>query len=229
MRLLWFVILLTGNVCVSRKFDWKFAVGVVRSYMCTGNMDWWKEIKKDPALKFVMHVAVITFFDHSKFFDIETLDEIVGEARFAVDEHSLEKRTKVSGCLWDGIRDWHFVPFLCPLPSEKFMEKYDDTLDMIYNFICLKQSRVSFDTGCKIGLAIFQERFAIRSAVKPYLCENPRVKRQFDANSLMAIFKQTACLQSTEFNFEYVAIERGNSLHFSTFGIWCCIIEFVKA
>ena len=57
------------------------------------------------------------------------------------------------------------------------------------------------------------------------------LKRQFDANPRMAKFKSTACLQSTEFNFEYVAIERGNSLHFSTSGCGagCCIIELVKA
>ena len=57
------------------------------------------------------------------------------------------------------------------------------------------------------------------------MCQSPR---QFDANPLMAIFKSTACLQSTEFNFEYVAIERGNSLHFSTSGCGAALLSLLR-
>ena len=241
LRLLLLSGLLISHPCSTRKsknVDWTFTIELLHSYLCTGDQDWWKNIKDDPALRFIMHTGVNSICDPTRFqdgrptrfVDVEILKELVGEARHAVEEQTWEKRVGVSDCLWKGIRDWHIVPLFCPLPSETFMKNFDKTLDSLVPYF--KKSCIDggpkISTECKIGAWLLKYETAIRDVLRPYLCASRRNKRQFDAKSGMAILQQIACLESADFNFEYVAMKEGKHLHFATFGFWCCIIELVK-
>ena len=230
MRLsLLLAILLISHPCSARKtkiIDWEFAVDFLRSYFCTGNQDWWKNISEDPVLRYTMRVGVIMFCHPTKFVDVESMRELVKHARFAVEKQTRGKRTTVTNCLWDGIKNWNIAPFFCPLPSKIFMKNYDLVLDSALDMFCVKDKILDF--WCIVGALIARGRDAIREKVPPHLCASHRLKRQFDANSGMAIFEQLACLNSVDYNFNYVALEKGNHLHFVTFGYWCCIIQFVE-
>lgn len=226
-------VLLIAHPCSTRKtekIDWQFGFEFFKSYFCTGDQDWWKNIKTDLVLGYMMHVGVIMFCQPAGFKDWSTLGELAEEARFAIEKHTWKKRTEVSNCMWDGIRDWHVVPFFCPLPSDIFMKNYDETLDFALESFCTNTNGISVNSliNCKVAEIILKEKAVIREVMKPYLCASNRLKRQFDVKSLMDIFKQNACLESVDFNFNYVAIEEGNHWHFGTFGFWCCIIEFVE-
>ena len=239
LRLLLLSVLLISHPCSTRKsknIDWEFTIELARSYFCTGHQDWWKNIKEDPVLRYIMHTGVNFFCGSTRFRDgkparfgdVEMMKELVGEARYAVEKQRWEKRVKVSDCLWKGIIDWHVVPFFCPLPSERFMENFDANMEnLVLKVICMKGgSRMS--RWCKTGEWLLKYRSVIREISLSFLCASHRHKRQFDAKSVMAIFQKTACLRSADFNFEFVAMEEGDQLHFVAFGFWCCIIEFVK-
>ena len=223
------------------KIDWNFADKVLHSYFCTGDRAWWENIEKDPALRLMMHVGVeIYCYTHTlqeRYKEI--LEDIIREAREAVQLQSLTKRKEVSNCLWDAFRHWQFVPLLCPYPSEKFMERFDKTTDqLVNNVICIHKDQITPINGtqtiaCDVGRWILSKRDDIRKAVHPHLCHNHRlIKRQYDVVSVMAVFKQTACLKSAENNFEieYIAeqLEDEKPLHFSTFSCWCCVSKFIR-
>ena len=231
MRAILLSYLLIFHPCSAKKakeFDFGMAMRLLRSYFCTGDMNWYKKIENDPALKYMMHVAIIYVCDNTQFRKVQTLRGMVKEANSAFQYNSWEKRARVSNCLWKGIKEWHFIPFLCPVHSEIFMENYYNSIDEIWTFLCPEETSGSWNLWWKIGEQILKNKIKIREVLKPYVCANHRLKRQFDAKSVVAIFKQNACLQSAAYTFDYVAIEKGQSHYFSVFGHWCCFIELVK-
>ena len=232
MRVTLLSFLLICHPCLTKKakeFDSGMASRILRSYFCTGDMNWYKKIENDPALKFMMHVAIMYVCDNTQFHNVQTQRVLVEEANSAFQRNSWENRARVSNCLWEGIKEWHFIPFLCPLPSEIFMDNYYNSIDEIFKTIlCPEEILGSRKLWCKIGEVIIEYKIKIREVLKPYVCANHRLKRQFDAKSVVAIFKQNACLQSTAYTFDYVAIEKGNSRYFSAFGHWCCFTKLVK-
>ena len=230
MRPLLFAILLISRPCSSRKtkiIDGEFIVEFFQSYFCTGDQDWWRNIKPEhAALGYMMHVGIITFCNPAQFVDKDMLGELVEEARLTVKKQTWDKRKTVTNCLWGGIKHWSLAPFFCPLPSTIFMKNYDLMLDSVIEKFCFGHEQ--FELLCQVAKWVLRERASIREIVRPHVCASHRLKRQFDVKSGMAIFEQIACLNSVDFNFNYVAMEKGNHLHFVYFGFWCCIMEFVE-
>ena len=235
MRVLFLILVLSTFLCRNsvikgKKADEVFRLKLVHSYLCTGNREWWKKIPDD-MLRYMMHVSV-TWKCNGDITDTDVLSNLLEESKRAVQLKSLKKRTEVSDCLWKGIKDWHFIPFFCPLSSEKFMQNYDESVNYLVETLCSSNSshiRGSWNwIGCSLGRLIFEKMDVIREVVHPYLCESSRQRRQYDVVSMMAIFKQTACLESSAFNFDFVAIKEGGNLHFLLYGFWCCIMKFVE-
>ena len=230
MRVLWLTfLLLLSHPCNAKSFDLDFTGGLIHSYLCTGKTSWWKQIRGEyDALRYMMHAAVIVICQGE--ITENDVKIIVTEARQMVQNQKQEKRTEVSKCLWSGIKSWNFVPFFCPLPSEKFMENFDSTLDfIIQSIICSDkiEGPWSWKIGCLLAKLVMENRHVIRKAVHPYLCKKRLQKRQYDLASVMKVFEQSACLKSSSFNFNFVAIEEGHNLYFTVYGFWCCIIKFL--
>ena len=215
-----------------RTIDWNFARQILRSYLCTGDREWWRNIEKNrKVLKFLMHAGIELYCDRDslKYRYQEDMGELIEDARSAVKQQSLEKRKEVSECLWKGLRYWHLEPIVCPFTSEKFMEEFDMNLRKILEeVICAKKRDIFWEIGCLSGSLALRNIDALRQYFRPYLCKTHRQRRQYDVASIKAIIDQVACLKSTEHDLETVVIEDGNNFHFSRWGIFCCINMFVE-
>ena len=223
-------ILLTLVTCSHQKedlqimtVDWNYTMEIFRSYLCTGSQDWYKKIP-DPMLKFIIHAQIESYCRRHP----ESLNEIVVEARYAVEVQPPWKRNEVSRCLLSGIKNEYLAPIVCTT-SKKFMENLDTFTDFVIqdSFCSAQHKNVWMERACMIGKWMIENREAIRKAVRPVVCkiknQHDRVKRQYDMKSVIATFELAACAQSS--GFHDFATKEG-LLHFPFYGFWCCITKF---
>ena len=207
--------------------NWGFGSEILRSYLCTGNREWYKDISTDsyPTLRFIVH-AQIELFCRLGEIDFGSLNELVEEARYAAELQPGEKRNESSKCLWRGIKYGYFAPIVCS-KSDKLMENLDNLTSWIINDnICNGAIKKDWtEIVCMIGQRMIEKKEAIRDAVRPYLCRLLLRKRQFDLKSLIEVVEQTACLQISGYNFKEIAL-KGGWVHFPYYGYWCCITKF---
>ena len=229
-----FTILLTLVACSHQKenlqsatIDWNFSKEMLRSYLCTGSKYWYKKISRDPMLKFIIHAQIEIYCKSGQTRDLDSLNEIFGEARYAVELQPSQRRTEVSRCLLSGVKDGYLAPIVCTT-SKKFMKNLDTTADFVIQatFCNGHEKNTWMKRACMIGKWITEKREAIRKAVRPHLCkhQHDRAKRQFDLKSVIAMFELGACAKSS--GFHDLAIEKG-WVHFTAYGFWCCITSFV--
>ena len=133
--------------------DIQFLLSFTKSYLCTGNNDWWKKIP-DPVLRVTMQIAVLGTCRTEK--NITRAVKILrSDTREAMrDTKFKQKRNEVGECLWGTLRQWLYLPFLCPLKHKELASIYDKWLNKIHQELCnvneeadRKESKVCKLTG----------------------------------------------------------------------------------
>ena len=104
----------SSDQSVARKLDWKFVLQFMRSYLCTGNLDWWEEVENDPVLKLILHTSVLCNCEKERLLEEEVVVELLQDAISTFQKQSWMKRVEVTECLWSAIKKLHFAPFFCP-------------------------------------------------------------------------------------------------------------------
>ena len=208
--------------------DWSFNKEMLRSYLCTGNQDWYKKISRDPMLKFIIHAQIEIYCETGHTRDLESLNELVSEARYAVEQHPTQRRTEVAQCLLSGVKNGYLAPIVCTT-SKKLIKNLNILTEwVIQELFCReKDKNIWMKRACTIGKIMTEKGEAIKEAVRPQLCKNQyeRVKRQYDLKSVIKMFEQAACERST--SYKNRAEEEG-WLHFPAYGFWCCITPLVE-
>ena len=224
------------EVVKNRKFDFDFPQKLIRVYFCTGSKDWWKKINSEeqPMLRFVLHTGAIIYCENfHNFRSKEVLNELIKDAGHSFKHQTQEKREDVSECLWNGFLNWHLTPMFCPYPSEKFMTNYDESLEELYDFFCgySHTSKGFLKFACLMGKMFLRELQVVRETVEPYLCCRNRQKRQYDISTLMAHFKVSACLKSSEYehDIEKQIMDEGYFRFFAMHGSLCCVMKLINS
>ena len=229
LQVTFFLVLAASSIQqgISETVDWNFTAEMLRSYLCTGNEDWYKKISRDPMLKFIIHAQIEIYCKSGQTRDLDSLNELVSEARYAVELQPTQRRIEVSQCLLSGVKDGYLAPIVCT-PSKKFMKNLDTLTDwIIQNLFCNRQDRNIWLKGaCIIGKRMMDKREEIRKTVSPYFCkrQRDRVKRQYDLKTVIEMFEGVACARTSSFKNE---AEEEGWLHFPAYGFWCCITPLV--
>ena len=221
----------SSDQSVAKKLDWKFVLQFMRSYLCTGNLDWWEEVEDGPVLKLILHTSVLYNCEQERLLEEKVVVELLQDAISTFQKQPWMKRVKVTDCLWSAIKKLHFAPFFCPGTSDKFRENLDKSWDDLYEGMC-EQSIGTFShlrVLCKVKHAVLTNRDAIREAVNPYLCYKPRQKRQYDIVSMMAVLNQAACWDSDENDIKTAVVEEGDVVYFTGWSLLCCISKFIDS
>ena len=226
------VLLLTSfslsNNHAAKKINWKFLSEFSHSYLCTGNLDWWKRVNQGPMLKLLVRGAIrLKCYDytqelHSK----ESLIELLKEAKTVFRQTSVMKRMEASQCLFSGIKNLYFVSFLCPGPSEELERKVEKSWDQAYNRKC-KEKKLEGFILCRLLKWGLTYRKLIRKLFSPFLCKNALQKRQYDVSSFMAMVNQAACWNSAENDIQKALIEDGGLAFSQGWNIFCCVSRFI--
>ena len=138
-------------------------------------------------------------------------------------------RYSAATCMWNGIKVWHVVPFLCPVKSEIYMKNFDTAWAYVLNLACPIMNEGLPKVFCRIGEWAHRYRNAIRKTVQPYLCSHHREKRQYDISSWIASAKMSSCLNLAGYDFKHLVMDTGRVDFFAYYGLTCCLSELVDA
>ena len=221
------VLLLTSfsltNTKKVKKLDWKFSLEIFHSYLCTGNLNWWKDVDQSPLMKLAIRGAIFsTCYDPS--LKLYSKDFLI-DAKIIFQQTSVMKRMEASQCLWSGIKDLYFVSFLCPGSSEEFTRKVDKSWDYAYDHECRKRKLENIIL-CRLMNWALTYRNLLRKLLGSF-CKNSRQKRQYDVSSLMAIINQAACWNAAGNNIHQAMIVDGGLTLSAGWSIYCCFSRLI--
>ena len=130
------------EVSSQEDIDLAFFLHFIRTYVCTGNNDWWKKIS-DPALRMTMQFGVLSQCTPKTDMDmLEVVRTLRTDSSLAMNEKNIrQKRYEVGECLWDTFKEWMLIPFFCPHQYEMLVDVLDGWLDDAHNIFCLANGK----------------------------------------------------------------------------------------
>ena len=232
--------------------DLNFLLGLRESYLCTGDNDWWKRIP-DPMLRVTMQFAVLATCKTEKNIP-KAVRTLITDSQLAMKNKNVQqKRNEVGECLWDNLKQWMLIPFICPKHYEELMEDYNKWLNETYDLICNvneKTDRVGM--VCKIAEWTRRYSQTLRGVIGkiPGLCENENTyrgtnsvstahhdilqKRQYSTYTLINTIRKGMCVtlhsqgkpKVYQFHFNSALVEQGEVPF--VYSVFCCLFRFLE-
>ena len=232
--------------------DIQFLLQLRESYLCTGDNDWWKRIP-DPMLRVTMQYAVLATCKTENNIP-KAVRTLITDSRLAMkDKNVQQKRNEAGECLWNALKEWMLIPFICPRHYEELMEHYNKWLNETYDLVCnVSEKSDRVEMVCKITDWIIKHLEQIREVIErvPGLCENEnsdlrtnsvstahheiRQKRQYSTYTLVNAIRKGMCVtlegqgkpNVSEFYSNSALVAHGEVPF--VYSVFCCFFRFLE-
>ena len=211
-------------------YDFNFADSLLRSYLCTGNIGWWRNVGRNrtddklTTLRFLAHASVAMFCPTYRL-TVRNVKFFIKDARKIVNDKD-SSLNKIRGCFWEAMVNRFIIPFLCPRSDED--ESFVTILRDTHELFCADQKDKKKNKiksyGCGVANVILRNRLNARKVFGPFVCDKDRQdrlqKRQYDVTTLTNGLMAGCSVQ------HLVVFKRGQPLPLLYFGdFYCCLVH----